>query len=310
MNISVIIPVKNGATTLARCLESIRCQQYQNQIEILVLDSGSTDSSVQIAVSYGAKVFEIDPTHFNHGLTRNHGVKLAQGDLLFFTVQDARLSDSKILENMSKWFDDQTIMGVSGHQAVPHEIDKNPILWFKRFTEPVPDIRQYVHNKSMPSYSWDNVISMYRKVSLENLPFEKTITGEDWIWAFNALIKGWKLVYDPSLVVYHYHHRAFLYVFKLEYGLYYTFYKKFNTVPSWPGWLLKNSKMVYHISRNKILSLNEKIFWISHNFSANTSHALAHLLFRMGLFIDKNQITYWLYLKICGTLPQGQQNKI
>lgn len=308
--ISVLIPVKNGASTLHRCLESIRNQYCKVPIEILVLDSGSTDGSVHIANSFGAKVISVDPSTYNHGLTRNLGFDFSAGDLLFFTVQDAWLSETNILEGMANWFNDETIVGVCGHQAVPHERDKNPILWFRRSTKPIPEIRQYILSNPMPVYSWDNVVSMYRRGALENLPFEKTYTGEDWIWAFNALIKGWKLVYDPSLVVYHYHHRTFVYVFRLEYGLYYTFYKKFNLIPRWPGWLVKNLKVVYHISRNRVLSFEEKIFWILHNFSGNTSHALAHLLFRLGLFIDRNQITNWLYLKICGSLTQGKQNQI
>ena len=185
--LSVIIPVKNGSSTLASCLESIVLQKCNFPLEILVIDSGSSDSSIEIAESYGARVLRIKSSDFNHGLTRNYGISEATGKFLFFSVQDATLSDDSILQRMMDWFLHDDIMGVCGHQAVPHDLDKNPLLWFKRFTEPVPEIRKLSLGDPMPSFSWDNVCSMYRKAAFDLLPFEKIDTCEDWIWAYNAL---------------------------------------------------------------------------------------------------------------------------
>ena len=307
-SISVIIPVKNGSKTLQRCLVNLTNQLYGIPLEILVLDSGSTDNSVELAKAYGARVLEIDSNHFNHGLTRNIGVKEAKGDLIYFTVQDAWLFVPTNLIEMSKWFEDESVMAVCGHQAVPHEKDKNPLLWFRRVTEPVAEVRQYVSGKDMPSFSWDNVNAMYRKSALIELTFDRTDTAEDCIWAYNALKKGFKLVYDPSLVIYHYHHRTFNYVFRVEFGLYYIFYKNFQFLPRWPGLIIKTCKMIYHISLNNDLSIRERLFWIYHNISSIFSHALTYASFYTLYNIGKEKAVFGLYSKICSSTPQGKQN--
>lgn len=307
--ISVIIPVKNGASTLARCFESIQSQQCSLPVEILVIDSGSTDSSVQIANNYGVKLISIKPSEFNHGLTRNLGAQLASGDLLLYTVQDAFFTDSDILERMSTHFSEIDNCAVVGHQAVPHEKDKNPLLWFRRFT--TPEIKKIVFDskKSVPkAIAWDNVISMYRKSSLLIHPFKLTDTCEDWIWATEVFYNGWKLVYDPSIVIYHYHHRTFLYTLKTEYGVIYTLNEYLNVYPKWPGWFLKNIKAVYHLLSHKGLTLSEKYYWIMHNISSNTSHCLAVLLFIIPYIFNFKTLNKYLYTRLCNVVPQGKQN--
>lgn len=306
--LSVIIPVKNGSSTLASCLESIVLQKCNFPLEILIIDSGSSDSSIEIAESYGARVLRIKSSDFNHGLTRNYGISEAAGNFLFFTVQDAKLSDDSILQKMMDWFLYDDIMGVCGHQAVPHDLDKNPLLWFKRFTEPVPEVRKLSLGDPMPSYSWDNVCSMYRKVAFDLLPFEEIDTCEDWIWAYNALNRGWKIVYDPSLVIYHYHHRTFLYTLKTEYGVNYILNKHINLNPKWPGWLLKNIKAVYHLTLNKSLNVSEKFYWISYNLISNTAHCLAFLIFFVSNLFD-SRLNDFIFIRFCKVVPQGKQNK-
>jgi glycosyltransferase involved in cell wall biosynthesis len=79
---SVVIPVKNGGTDLVRCLEAIGRQRVEGEVEIVVVDSGSTDGSSERARRLGAQVHEIAPDEFHHGRTRNLGASLARGDVL------------------------------------------------------------------------------------------------------------------------------------------------------------------------------------------------------------------------------------
>ncbi len=85
--ISVIIPVYNQAHYIARCLESIRSQDYpQKNIEVIVVDDGSVDDSIKVAEKYGVKVF-----HQNHGgpgMARNRGVAEASSELIAFLDAD------------------------------------------------------------------------------------------------------------------------------------------------------------------------------------------------------------------------------
>ena len=88
--ISVIVPVYNVETFLPRCLESIISQTYQN-IEIILVDDGSTDSSGAICDSFVKTESRSSVIHQdNHGLwhARNTGQKVAKGDFIMFVDSD------------------------------------------------------------------------------------------------------------------------------------------------------------------------------------------------------------------------------
>jgi len=94
--VSILIPCYNGAICLAETLESALAQTYQNT-EILLVDDGSTDSSLSIARSFeprGVRVF----TQLNSGAAaaRNRALRLAQGDYIQFLDADDLLAPDKI----------------------------------------------------------------------------------------------------------------------------------------------------------------------------------------------------------------------
>ena len=314
--ISVVIPVKNGAATLAKCLQSLRNQTIGKQLELIIADSNSTDESREIAMQFGAQIIDIPEGTFDHGLTRNLGVQYASGEFIFFTVQDAWLSNNNLLEKMAEHFTDPEVMGVVGHQAIPHEKDKNPVLWYRPISAPsvtVKKINDLSQFKAMPQHEqqalvgWDNVIAMYRRTALVEQPFVKTAFAEDWIWSYNALLKGWKLLHDSSLVIYHYHHQLFGYSFNAQYTVNYHFYKFFGYKPSLPATIIPSLKIYYHLLSNKNLTLNEKFYWSIHNSSARFAGFLATLNFMIRLKIFGPVSIEKGYKKYCREIPQGTQ---
>ncbi|MGH2922414.1 MAG: glycosyltransferase family 2 protein, partial [Solirubrobacterales bacterium] len=80
--ISVVIPVRNAGEDLRRCLEEIARQRTADEVEIVVVDSASTDGSAALARTLGARVHEIPVEEFDHGATRNLGAELARGETL------------------------------------------------------------------------------------------------------------------------------------------------------------------------------------------------------------------------------------
>lgn len=318
MKISVIIPVKNGAQTLEKCLVSIRSQTSEN-IEIVVLDSMSNDGSEEIALRYHSKVIQIPDGTFNHGLTRNIGAQRASGDLLFYTVQDAWLSENDLLERMVKHFENEKIMAVGGHQAVPHEKDKNPMAWYRRMSEPVVQIREIMDVEQFKNsqqdiqqslIAWDDVVAMYRKTALLKQPFVETQFAEDWIWSRDALLRGWNLVYDSSVVVYHYHHADYSYAYRVAYAVNYHFYKYFNFKPRVPDLIIPMMKSVYHLGKHRELNNKEKIYWLYHNFMGKLGTFNSHINFLFHDLIGGFQSVEKRYNKVCKEIPQGEQKSI
>ncbi len=317
VSVSVIIPVKNGADTLDRCLSSIRNQNIPG-IEIIVLDSMSTDRSREIALKQKANIIDIPEGSFNHGLTRNLGVQHASHELLYLTVQDAWLADNNMLECMVKHFDDPEVMGVVGHQAVPHEKDKNPLVWFKRYSEAITTTRQVKDwsafeklpvKEQQGMIAWDNVVAMYRKSALTTIPFVATEFAEDWIWSEQALQKGWKLIHDPSLITWHYHHRGFKYAFKLAYAMNYHFHKFLHYTPKLPALLKPMIEATYHISKNTRISLKERIYWIRHNYAGLLGNFMSHINFLYRFKFGGEKAVEKGYNKYCEAIPQGKQKR-
>lgn len=223
--ISVVIPVKNGKPTIQKCLEGWLGQEVSESLEIIVIDSGSTDGSVGLAKEYPVKLIQIPSDQFNHGDTRNLGAVEASGDLVFFTVQDAWTTDNELLERMAEHFNDPEVMGVCGQQIVPHDVDKNPVAWFRSYSEPVPRKYQYSASEyqDLPPKQkafvggWDDVVAMYRRAYLLEHPFEHTNFSEDLKWANHTLTDGKALIFDYRNRVNHYHHEDFSYRYRRQF---------------------------------------------------------------------------------------------
>ena len=91
--VSIIVPVYNAQNSVARCLESICSQTYQ-ELEIIVLNDGSTDDSLAICEQFRAKDPRIVVDKENEGVscTRNAGLVLAHGDYIQFVDSDDHLA--------------------------------------------------------------------------------------------------------------------------------------------------------------------------------------------------------------------------
>jgi glycosyltransferase involved in cell wall biosynthesis len=87
--ITVAVPVYNGARYLDEVLGAVRAQRVDGEVEILVVDSGSTDGSLEIAERHGARIHRIPKHEFSHGGTRNRLMELATGDHVAFLTQDS-----------------------------------------------------------------------------------------------------------------------------------------------------------------------------------------------------------------------------
>ena len=116
-DVSVIIPALNEEKYLPRCLESLRRQSRKDQFEIIVVDGGSTDQTVEVAMEHADKVM-VEPSPV--GVARNLGAKHAEGKVLAFIDADT-VACEKWIEEIARTLDPSTnAAGVTG-PTLPYE---------------------------------------------------------------------------------------------------------------------------------------------------------------------------------------------
>lgn len=86
---SVVIPTRNAGPEFDYILRKISQQEGIGEIELIIVDSGSEDRTIDIGGEYTKNIFRIPPGDFHHARTRNFGAGKATGEFLVFTVQDA-----------------------------------------------------------------------------------------------------------------------------------------------------------------------------------------------------------------------------
>jgi rhamnosyltransferase len=206
--ISVVIPVRNGGDDLRRCLEAIAAQRVADEIEVVVVDSSSSDGSAELAERMGARVHVIPVEQFNHGWTRNLGAELARGETLVFTSQDAYAADEQWLAKLTAPLADEKVGGAYGRQ-VAHREARPPEVYFMDFLYG-PDARTQEaagpEELSMDTVLFSNVTSAIPRRVFERFPFvDDIVMTEDQEWSRRVLLAGYRIAYVADAVVRHSH---------------------------------------------------------------------------------------------------------
>ena len=120
MTVSVIIPVYNGQSTIARCIRSVLKQTYAGLTEILVVDDGSTDTTEKIIRELAfedARIKYLKKTNGGVSDARNYGLALAQGDYIMFVDSDDEIKPELIEKTvLADKHAELVIAGVELHQ--------------------------------------------------------------------------------------------------------------------------------------------------------------------------------------------------
>ncbi len=207
--ISIVIPVRNGGTDLARCLDAIAAQRVEDEVETVVIDSSSTDGSAELARSRSARVEVIAQAEFSHGSARNLGAELARGEVLVFTSQDAYPVDDRWLATLCRPLtENPSVAAVYGRQ-LPHDDARPPERYFLDFLYGPAARTQTAaaaSELSLEATLFSNVNSAVRRCVWDGLRFaDDIIMSEDQEWSARALLAGWTILYEPRAAVRHSH---------------------------------------------------------------------------------------------------------
>jgi rhamnosyltransferase len=207
--ISVVIPVLNGGEPMRRCLEAIRSQKVSDDVEIVAVDSGSTDGTQDLVRSFDGRVHEIAPEDFNHGETRNLGARLAAGEIVVFTVDDALAVDDRWLEQLTEPLRvENRLAGTYARQIAYEGAPLHQSYYIDHRYGPEPRLQRAsgADELTVANVLFSNVSSAIRKPLLEEFPFASDIViAEDLEWCTRVLLAGYEIAYVPEAVVRHSH---------------------------------------------------------------------------------------------------------
>ncbi len=196
---SIVIRAYNESRHIGRLLAGIQQQTVRN-VEVILVDSGSTDGTVAIASRHGARVVHIQPEEFTFGKSLNLGVETARGPLVVIASAHVYPVYEDWLERLLAPFGDEKVALSYGKQRGDEssKFSERQFLatWFPEQSNP-----------AQQNPFCNNANAAIRRELWAQHPYDETLTGlEDLAWAQWVMSQGWAIAYVAEAEVIHVHH--------------------------------------------------------------------------------------------------------
>jgi rhamnosyltransferase len=247
---SVVIPTRNGDATLPALLDSIWSQQTRGFVEIIAVDSGSSDGTLDLLAWKATGVIEVEPSAFDHGTTRNLAIARARGEFIVLLAQDARLTGENCLEALAHPFSSNPMLAGTFARQLPRAgasalTRHYHARWIASAAEQrcadldggQEELERMSPAARLALCTFDNVASCIRRSVWEQYPFKTAPIAEDLEWAKEVLVRGYSLAFVPEAVVEHSHERSAAYEYARTRLLHARLYDLFglHTIPTVPS---------------------------------------------------------------------------
>lgn len=201
MNCSIVIRAYNEANHIGRLLEGIR-QQTVRDVEIVLVDSGSTDRTVEVAGSFGARVVHIPSAEFTFGRSLNRGLQAATGPLIVIASAHVYPVYPDWLETLLRPFEDERVALTYGKQRGPATANFSEQQIYHQWYPDASQARQ-------ATAFCNNANAAIRRRLWEENPYDETLTGlEDLAWGKWAREQGYEIAYVAEAEVIHVHNET------------------------------------------------------------------------------------------------------
>jgi rhamnosyltransferase len=202
VNCSIIIRCLNEAKHLPRLLDSI-ARQTLRPLEVIVVDSGSTDQTVAIAKSKGARVVTIAPEDFSFGRALNLGCRSAVGEILVLASAHTYPCTDTWLADLMQGFADPDVALVYGGQTGDERSKFSEIQLFHQWF-PERSCDNQAHSFC------NNANAAVRRSVWQTLPYDEQIPAlEDIHWAKRAMERGLQIAYRAEARIVHVHEEPY-----------------------------------------------------------------------------------------------------
>jgi rhamnosyltransferase len=195
LSASVVVRCKDKAETIERTFAALRRQSVA--VEIVVVDSGSTDGTLQIAKRYADQLVQITPQEFRFGRALNLGARRASGDIVCaLSAHCAPESEHWVRWNLEHYANDGVAAVITESSAPDGSTMASPL---RVSAASLP---------RTPAWGYSNHAGSWRRSVWERFPFDETIVScEDKEWMWRVLDAGYDMVADARLAVVDRHRR-------------------------------------------------------------------------------------------------------
>ena len=226
--VSVVIPTLNAGPEFRAVLRRLRDQHGVAELEIVAVDSGSTDETLAACRDFGVQVAAYEGPHFNHGRARTQGVARTRGEYLVFMSQDAYPVGAGAIARMAGFLAADPTVGVASGREVPRrDADLFSCWQLWTFNERIlgyradtaigldpPTLAGLSPDERRKVAQVNNVFccvrrSVFAEVGLRPLPF-----AEDLDFGLRVLQAGYRIAFMPTVAVVHSHLRPTAYHLK------------------------------------------------------------------------------------------------
>jgi rhamnosyltransferase len=201
MNCSIVIRAYNEEKHIGRLLEGIRRQTLED-VEIILVDSGSTDKTVAVAESFGARIVRIPSAEFTFGRSLNFGVRAATREFVVIASAHIYPVYPDWLESLLRPFENERVALTYGKQRGPESAKYSEQQVF----------HQWYPDESKPNQETafcNNANAAIRRSLWERHPYDETLTGlEDLEWAKWAREQGYVIAYVAEAEIVHVHNET------------------------------------------------------------------------------------------------------
>jgi len=188
---SVVVRAKNEQKRIEHALIGLREQTVET--EIILVDSGSTDHTIEIARAYCDKILTIAAQEFSYGRALNMGARHASGDVVFALSAHCVPPGPRWVEWSLAAYTDDDVVATIGATNDPSGV---ALSGPTRFRLPLPAL------KANPTWGFSNHASSWRRLTWESFPFDEGLVAcEDKEWMWRVLAAGFSMMADPRLVV-------------------------------------------------------------------------------------------------------------
>jgi rhamnosyltransferase len=192
-SVSVVIRSKDEGESIGRTLDLLAKQTREH--EVVLVDSGSTDATVEIARGRGVEVIEIPAKSFTYGGALNTGCAAASGEVLVALSAHAFPTESDWLERIVAVLNDEKVACVCGQQYGPDG---------RVLSEPIRQDAELARRR--PDWGYSNAAGAFPRRLWEEYEFRPDLPAtEDKEWARHWLEKGYLCVLGPQYLVEHDH---------------------------------------------------------------------------------------------------------